>query len=350
VPTNLRTDFSSTEFDQQAQSCGWLSALHEPAALVRTSGDIVEGNRAFRRKFAEVASGRHLSEFLTDPPERIKQYLLACSASGEPLLGAVHPVDGHRSTCRGSRVSLDGEVLVLLRLFEPDERFVRLTTTIKQLNDLLRQREHEKAQLQEALNDRDVLHRELQHRVKNNLQMLSGLLHAAKTDHENEAAKAALDEAFRRFSAVAAAHQSLYQLDSLRTVPAEPLISQIANAAALASDREVQIVCSIDEIRLPNDLCTPLALIVNELVTNALKHARIKSGPLKVEVRFSASAGAALLEVHDNGSGFHAPSVWKRGSGIGLVKGLVRQLRGKLTIDPQEGTLFTVSFPLRQAE
>jgi two-component sensor histidine kinase len=347
---NLEPDFNSRNNNHQALACSWLSALTEPAALMRTTGEFVEVNRAFRRKFADSASERRLSDFLSDPPNQISRYLVACSSAGDALLGAIHALDGQRYTCRGSRFPLDDQVLVLLRLFEPDERFVRLTTTVKDLNDLLRQREHEKAQLQEALTDRDILHRELQHRVKNNLQMLSGLLHAAKTEHEDQAARAALDEASRRFSAVAAAHQSLYQLDSLSTVPAEPLISQIANAAAQASERQVQIECSVDEVRLPNDMCTPVALIVNELVTNALKHARIKSGPLKVAVRLSASSGAAVLDVHDNGSGFHTPSASKRGSGIGLVKGLVRQLRGKLTIELQEGTLFSVSFPLRQGE
>lgn len=300
--------------------------------------------------FPPVASGKRLRDILSDAPERTSKYLLACSAAGDPLLGAIHSLDGRRFTCRGGRFQLQEEVVILLRLFEPDERFVRLTETVRDLNDLLRQREHEKAKLQEALNDRDVLHRELQHRVKNNLQMLAGLLHAAKSEHENHAVRAALEETSRRFSAVAAAHQSLYQLDSLRSVPAEPLILQITNAAALASQREVQIECSVDDLRLPNEMCTPLALVVNELMTNALKHARIETGPLKIGVRLSASDGAAELEVHDNGSGFHAPSVWKRGSGIGLVKGLVRQLRGKLTIDSKQGTQVRVTFPLPHAE
>jgi two-component sensor histidine kinase len=180
--------------------------------------------------------------------------------------------------------------------------------------------------------------------------MLAGLLHAARTDEENEAARAALDEAARRFTAVAAAHQSLYQLDSLDAAAAEPLISQIASAAMLSSKREVEIDCEISDLRLPNDMCTPIALVVNELITNAVKHARIENGPLKVQVRLSVENGIAQLDVQDNGSGFHAPSVWKRGSGIGLVKGLIRQLRGKLTIDSTTGTRFSVAFPLPQAE
>lgn len=347
---NRGTDFHTRDDDLQALACNWLSALSEPAALVRTTGEIVGFNRAFRRSFPSAASGSHLPDVFADPPARLSKYLLACASASDPLLGAVHALAGHRFTCRGSRFPLEREVVVLLRLLEPDERFVRLSNTVKELNDLLRQREHEKAQLQEALHDRDILHRELQHRVKNNLQMLAGLLHAAKTDHENAAAKAALEGASRRFAAVAAAHQSLYQLDSLKTVRAGPLVSQIADAAALASDRQVEIECVIADLRLPNDMCTPLALLVNELVTNAVKHARLATGPLMVEVRLFASNGAAQLEIHDNGSGFHAPTAWKRGSGIGLVRGLVRQLRGKLEIDSSQGTLFRVSFPLLGAQ
>jgi two-component sensor histidine kinase len=347
---NLQPDFKGSSDDQRALARDWLAALNEPAALVETTGELVEVNRAFRRRLGDLSPGKHLHDLVNDAPERVSKYLLACSSAGEPLLGALHISNGGHFTCRGGRFRLDGQIYVLLRLFEPDERFVRLTRTVKDLNDLLRQREHEKALLQEALNDRDILHRELQHRVKNNLQMLSGLLHAAKTDQENKAAKVALDEAARRFTAVAAAHQSLYQLDSLHTALAEPLISQIASAAAVASEREVDINCSIADLRLPNDMCTPIALVVNELITNALKHARIENGPLKVQVRLSVASGTAQLDVHDNGSGFHSPSVWKRGSGIGLVKGLIRQLRGKLTIDSAGGTQFSVSFPLADAE
>lgn len=266
------------------------------------------------------------------------------------MLGAIHSRSGHRFTCRGSRLPLPGQDTILLRVAELDERFARLTTTVKDLNNLLRQREHEKALLHEALSERDILHRELQHRVKNNLQMLGGLLRAAKSDHEDEAARTALEDASQRFAAVSAAHQSLYQLESLKSVSADPLIPQIAKAAALSSERDVQIVCSIGEIRLPNDICTPLALVVNELVTNAVKHARTTPASLTVIVKLTAADGIARLEVQDNGSGFHAPTIAKRGSGIGLVRGLVRQLRGKLEIDTAEGTRLRVSFPLPQVE
>lgn len=343
---NLDSDFASRGSDEQTLVCDWLSALYEPAAVVRTTGEIIEVNRAFRRKFADASQGKRLHDFLGDAPDRLTNYLRACSSSGEPLLGSLRSSGDQQFTTRGSRFPLGQAVAVLLRLFEPDERFARLTATVKDLNDLLRQREHEKAQLQEALNDRDILHRELQHRVKNNMQMLAGLLHAAKTDNESDAAKSTLEEASRRFAAVAAAHQSLYQLDNLRSVAAEPLISQIATTAAHASPRDVQVECLVDEVQLPNDICTPLALVVNELVTNALKHAHNDSGPLKIEVRLSASGCEAQLDVHDNGIGFPAPSVLKRGSGIGLVKGLVRQLRGKLTISSEEGTTISIWFPL----
>lgn len=345
----LEADFRTRNDELEAFARKWLCALSEPAALVRTSREIVGVNRAFRRTIAGSDVGKQLDDIFTDSPERLAKYLLACAAAGDPLLGVVHSASGHRFTCRGGRFPLGEQAIVLLRLSEPDERFVRLSKTITELNDLLRQREHEKAQLQEALNDRDIMHRELQHRVKNNLQMLSGLLHAAKTDHEDAAAKAALEQASRHFSAVAAAHQSLYRLDSLRSVDAGPLVSQIADAASLAGEGEVRIDCLVEDIQLPNDLCTPLALVVNELVTNAVKHARIDTGPLVVKVHLAAFDGTAQLDVHDNGSGFHAPSVWKRGSGIGLVRGLVRQLRGKLEFDATQGTLARVTFPLPNA-
>lgn len=342
---NLLPEVCGSDDEQRAAARAWISALHEPAVLARTNGEIVEANRAFRRRLGEVVEGSRLVDFFPDP-ERTANYLRTCSASGEPLIGALIGADGERFASRGSRLAVGGEILVLLRLIEPDERFLRLTNTVKELNALLRQREHEKAQLQEALHDRDLLHRELQHRVKNNMQMLAGLLHAAREDQENAAARAVVEEASSRFAAVAAAHQSLYQLDNLSSIPAAPLIAQITDAAIRVSDRDIRVEQSLSDIRLPNDLATPLALIVNELLTNACKHARADDSPLTVQIQLREIDRGAELIVADNGTGFETPSVTKRGSGLGLVRGLVRQLRGKLTIDTGDGAKFSVAFPL----
>lgn len=319
-----------------------LGAMSEPAALVSASGEIHLANTAFRRRVGGVAN---LSELSGERSDDLHRYLSRCASLREPLLGVLELPDGEKLRARGSLARIGERKTIFLRLFEADHRFARLSNTVKELNALLRQREHEKARLEEALRDRDIMHRELQHRVKNNVQMLAGLLYASRTEAPNEEARAALDEAARRLGAVAAAHQSLYQLGDLGTVPAAPLITQIVEAAVHSAHREVEHVLNLADIRLSNDSATPLALIANELVTNALKHARTNGSRLELAVTMAQSGGEVVFTVADNGTGFHAPSALRRSSGLGLVRGLLRQIRGKLDVEQVPGTRFILRFP-----
>lgn len=326
-----------------------LDALQQPAALLTIDGLIVKANSALRRRLGSGVEGRDLADLTATDPQDLSKFVRRCAGSREPFLGALRLADGAGFTAHGSLVRLGGEPIVLLRLSEPDERFVRLTQTVRELNLLLRQREHEKAQLNEALSDRQLLHRELQHRVKNNMQMLAGLLHAAKSDQTEESAKAALEAVLQRFATVAAAHQSLYHLDSLRSLPAAPLLSSIAESAAQASGRDIALRMDIRDIQLPNDSATPVALIVNELVTNAAKHARPNGETLEIRVQLACTGDVAQLVVVDNGTGFDEAAPSRRSSGLGLVRGLVRQLRGKLALEHESGTRISVLFPLEKS-
>jgi two-component sensor histidine kinase len=344
---NLRPDIvSGGESARRALANEWLSTLHEPAAMVRTDGELVAANRAFRSTIGDAPRGANLSDLVIEDSASVRGYLAACSSTNAPMIGALHPSTDRKLTCRGCRLSISPEIFVVLRFYPPDSRFQHLTSTVRELNALLRQREHEKAQLQEALRDRALLYRELQHRVKNNLQMLSGLLHAAKADQENEVARAAIEDASQRFATVSSAHQLLYQLGSLDMVPAEPLIAQIIESVIRVSKREAQIDLSVEAPHLPNDLATPIALIANELLTNAVKYSDNAHEELVVDVKLRAENGSAELIVHDNGETYRSPTTSKRGSGLGLVRGLVRQLRGKFTVDSTAGTRVSVEFPL----
>jgi two-component sensor histidine kinase len=97
---------------------------------------------------------------------------------------------------------------------------------------------------------------------------------------------------------------------------------------------------------LPNDAATPIALIVNELMTNAIKHGRKGDAPIRIHIELSWESGNWLLSVADNGPGFDAALLGRRhGSGLGLVAGLAAQLGGTFGVTRENGTRCTVRFP-----
>jgi two-component sensor histidine kinase len=238
---------------------------------------------------------------------------------------------------------------VLLRLTRSDEEvFQALTRKVDELNAEIAQRKHTEAILQETVSEREVLLREVQHRVKNNMQMLAGMLFGAVREASTPDAKAALADVAGRFSAVSAVQQLLYSGDTGQTVGSEALVGTLVKAGA-ALDKQVKITSRVEAIALSTDKAVPIALILNELLTNALKYGRPAVGVQRITTDFTVQGEHIRLEVRDNGPGFAAPRSDRRASGLGLVKALLRQLGGRLDITEAEGgccvATFTVAEP-----
>jgi two-component sensor histidine kinase len=229
-----------------------------------------------------------------------------------------------------------GTPLLLLRLSEPDERFSALTRKIRELNEEIMARRRTQALLEQALGERDLLLRELHHRVKNNIHMLSGMLSAARREAAAPQAAAALEEASRRLAAVGAVHQMLYQGSDLRGVRGEEFVAKVATMVADASGAGGRLLVEAEPAEIGNDAAVPLALVLNELVANAVKHGiRTDAAPGAIRVGLSAARdGEVELWVEDEGPGFEpAAGVARRASGLGLVRGLMRQLGGTFSVE-----------------
>jgi two-component sensor histidine kinase len=202
-------------------------------------------------------------------------------------------------------------------------------------------------QLEETARDREMLVHEVRHRVKNMIQMTSALLELQHRDLTSTEARSALREAQHRLLVLASVYETLLQPGAdVREVNicalVEKLIEALADSSSSRHSVEVESKCR--DLHLSVDQAVPLGLIVNEAVTNALKHA-FPGRAGKVSVIVARKGPNCLLTVSDDGRGLDGPP--REGSlGLRLMKNLSRQLSGQLTIDSKTGTTVKVSWPL----
>jgi two-component sensor histidine kinase len=206
-----------------------------------------------------------------------------------------------------------------------------------------------KALLQQALEDQDVLTREISHRVKNSLQLVAGLLNMQGRASANEDLRQALADAEARVHTIAQVHDRLWRHNEVRSVNLAEFLGELCTKLR-GSAPHFTVGCSIDPIIVPTDLAVPLGLLVNELVTNAFKYAYPDGlGEVRVELT-SDSPERLRLEVSDDGVGLPTDFDPARSRSLGtrLVVSLARQLGGRLEWqDAQPGTRFVLEVSAR---
>lgn len=189
-----------------------------------------------------------------------------------------------------------------------------------------------------------VLHNELNHRVRNNMQILQTILNEGTRRTRSTEAREVLDEASTRIAAMTAAQDVLYRTPDATRFSGRDLVNSVCEAAKQAFPHKLHIECGADDIHLSNDAAMPLALITNELLTNAVKHGSKRENPGVIRVRLTREVDSFLLYVEDSGPGFDLRSVRRRSSGLALVEGLARQLGGKLQVTRSPVTRCSVRF------
>ena len=207
-------------------------------------------------------------------------------------------------------------------------------------------------EVQSSLREKEVLLQEVHHRVKNNLQVISSLINMQVRRLSDVSSRGALQECQNRVQAIALIHEKLYQSGDYGRVPfsdyARSLAANIFHAAGI-SPANTKLAIEFETLSLPVDKAIPCGLILNELITNALKHAfpNGRAGTVRVQLR-RAGVGELELLVGDDGvgmdSGFNAAT--SNSLGMQLVQTLVEQLEGQLDILHEAGTTFRIRFPL----
>jgi PAS domain S-box-containing protein len=187
------------------------------------------------------------------------------------------------------------------------------------------------SQRKEAETQQRILLNELNHRVKNNMQMLQSLLSASARNSKSMEAQATLQEATGRVAAMAAAQRSLYGSGPAAGFSAAEFLRSVCETAQQAFPPDVEIDCAADNLELPNDAAMPLALILNELLTNAVKHGVNGKGRGRIGISLRQNEDRFALTVEDDGPGFDLSEMRSRSSGLFLIQGLARQLGGTFT-------------------
>lgn len=206
-----------------------------------------------------------------------------------------------------------------------------------------------------SLKEKEVLLREIHHRVKNNMTVISSMIALHSRLIKNDEDRQMLDEARARIKAMAIIHEKLYQSGDMSKISTSDylgdILKEISSSYAISNGRSV-IWTDIQDIKLSIDDAIPCGLIINELVANAMKHAFPESGGGEINVNVSLNGtGKVIISVSDNGVGMPDDFESRKSASLGLtlVDALVRQLRGELKLNKDNGTRFVITFSERQS-
>ena len=193
-----------------------------------------------------------------------------------------------------------------------------------------------------ALEDRNVLLKETHHRIKNSFQMVSSLLFLQAENIEDEKASQAVREGQNRVKSMALIHQKLYQKDNLIGVDTKEYIEELINdifETYRINKKKINLKTAIDNIALDIENVMAIGLIINELLTNIVKHAFTEESSLNlIEVEFKDRIDYLELMVRDNGVGFDIEAIEEKSFGIKLIKSLGRKLKAETEFITDNGT------------
>ncbi len=206
------------------------------------------------------------------------------------------------------------------------------------------------ARIQGALREKEVLLKEIHHRVKNNMQVVSSLLQLQAQYIEDEPTLALFEESQTRIHSMALIHEQLYQSENLDRIDlpiyVENLVANLYQSFGCGSN-SIQFNLNVDPIFLNIETAIPCGLIINELVSNSLKYAFTQSLAGEININFHEITSQQFhLSIQDNGSGFPADFDVENAEtlGVRLVRMLTHQLEGTLVIDSQCGTCYHITF------
>ncbi len=200
------------------------------------------------------------------------------------------------------------------------------------------------------LKEKEILLKEVHHRVKNNLQVISSLLNLQLNVITNTETRELIRESQNRVRSMALIHEKLYQSDNLGQIDLEDYLRSLTRDLFRSYGvGGINLKLEVEDIQVDVDTAIPCGLVVNELVSNALKYAfpHGREGEIHLKVT-KVSRQQVAMSVSDNGVGLPADLASRSSDTLGfqLVHMLVKQLRGTLDIVRNGGTTFMITFPL----
>ncbi|BAY26628.1 signal transduction histidine kinase [Calothrix sp. NIES-2100] len=217
----------------------------------------------------------------------------------------------------------------------------------RQLQTELQERRQIEQQIRASLKEKEVLLREVYHRVKNNMQMVSSLLNLQASSIDDPTVLKLLSESQRRVKTMALVHERLYRSQNLARINFASYVEHLVNdlVRSYTSNKSfIRVLLEVDDLELDLDTAVPCGLIINELVSNALKYAfPNQQGEIKLQFYLDNPEYYCLV-LKDNGIGVPAHIDPERTTSLGmqLIYGLTEQLGGTLQLDRQGGSQFKI--------
>lgn len=246
----------------------------------------------------------------------------------------------------------DGEIIWTeqrnVPIYDDQGRLVALEGIARDVTERIKA----EAALQRSLREKEILLREIHHRVKNNMQVISSMINLQAHLIENEKVKEIFKQCQKRIRSMALVHEKLYSSPDLTSIDFGNYLESIAQIIFHEYQwqlGQIEMEKRIEPLRLNINLAIPLGLIVNELLTNCFKHAfpQGRSGKIWITLE-KVTEKRAKLEIKDNGVGIPEDIEWKKPKTMGLtiIDALVDQIDGEMEIDRVAGTAIRIFFPL----
>ena len=357
-------------FEQGAERPSGVYTTFEDITQQRTAEkELRDSEERYRMLFRSNVAGMALHQIIQDPAGRPVNYrfldvnpaferltgLRAEDVVGRTVLDILPGTDASLIE-RYGRVALTGEP-ESFEILHPDlSRHYAVNAYSPRPGQFaaifvdITERKAAEARVKALLGDRELLLKEVHHRVKNNLATIAGLLSLQARALSDSEAASALKDTRARVETMMKIYDRLYRSGEYREMPIKPYLSSLVRdvAAVFSGRAEIGIEESIDDIMLPSGSVFPIGIIIHELITNAFKYAFPdgRSGTIRVSLADRGPEGLEL-RVGDDGVGLPASAdpADPIGFGFTLVQLLSDQLGGRVEIDRNEGTEFRILFP-----
>jgi two-component sensor histidine kinase len=349
-------EYGAAEYGGAGDSVGEYSAAeYSGASDGGESGAVVRSLSAFpfqrsivlERSVRQIAVGQtgiNATERAYMAQRQAKALLMLPMVFQDRVVGLVEIVQAHEE-----RVFSDQEISLAQILANQTAVAVENARLYERAQTEIVERTRAEQELQASLEEKVVLLKEIHHRVKNNLQVISSLLNLQSQTIEDDDTLATLRDSQNRIRSMALIHERLYRSRDLSRIDLGEYVQSLSSfliRSYRAYTRAVQLRVDADDVALSIDAAVPCGLIINELMSNALKHAFPDGREGEIRVAIKADNGLVQLSVGDNGVGFPDDVDFRETESLGLqlVNTLVDQLDGTVALRVNGGTTFEIAF------
>jgi PAS domain S-box-containing protein len=228
------------------------------------------------------------------------------------------------------------------------ERTIELSVLNTTLQNEIYEHNIDEERIKASLKEKEVLLKEIHHRVKNNMQIISSMLGLQSAYVQDKKYNEMLQDSQNRIKSMALIHEKLYQSDNMAKVNftdyINSLISNLYSSYNINKEK-VKLNVNLENVSFNIDTAIPLGLIINELISNSFKHAfpNDREGEIDIDIN-KIDDTHYRLKISDNGIGFKQKTTYSKTLGLNLVNALTEQIEGKLSINTENGAIFIITF------